>query len=92
MLKEKERKKTPLLGKAVPCSLWQIPILSGPLVEVNYLCSPCPPLTSASASHQKNIYLHTNKINMPAASVGHIASTSMVISVCLQVGMCVVKQ
>jgi hypothetical protein len=41
----KERKKVSLLGKAVPCSWWQIPILSGPLLEVDCLCAPCPSLT-----------------------------------------------
>jgi hypothetical protein len=61
----KERKETeiPLLGKAVPCSWLRIPILSGPLLAVS--SSPTP------ASHQKDIYLHTDNINMPTTSVRH---------------------
>ncbi len=42
-----------------------------PLLEVNCLHAPCPPLTPhAPASIQKDIYLHTDNINMPAAAVG----------------------
>jgi hypothetical protein len=75
LLTRKEKKKRiPLLGKAVPCSWWQILILSGPLLEVNYcLYPPCPSLTSPphSLPATKDIYLHTGDINIPAASVGH---------------------
>jgi hypothetical protein len=73
LLTRKERKKRiPLLGKAVPCSWRQIPILSGPLLEVNCLCTPCHSLTPPHRlSAKKDIYLHTDDINMPAASVGH---------------------
>jgi hypothetical protein len=52
MLKE----KTPLPGKAVHCPWWRIPILPDPLLEVNCLYAPCPPLTTAPASCQKDIY------------------------------------
>jgi hypothetical protein len=65
------KRKNPLLGKVVPCSLWQIPILSGPLLEVNCHYALYPPLTPKPASRQKDSYLHTDDINMPAASVGH---------------------
>ncbi len=42
-------KEIPLLGKAVFCSLWRIPILPGPLLEVNCLNAPYPPFTPAPA-------------------------------------------
>jgi hypothetical protein len=45
-LKRKKEKEIPLLGKVVPCSWWRIPILSGPLLEVNCLAPlalPSPP-------------------------------------------------
>jgi hypothetical protein len=59
---KKERKEIPLLGKAVPCSWCRIPILSGPLLEVNCLCAPCSPLTPhIPASCQKDIYSCRNK-------------------------------
>jgi hypothetical protein len=72
LLKERERKKIPLLGKAVPCSWWRIPILLGPLLGVNCLTPLALPSPPAPASHKKNIYSHTDNINMPAASVGRI--------------------
>jgi hypothetical protein len=43
LTRKETKKRIPLLGKAVPCSWWQILILSGPLLEVNYcLYPPCP--------------------------------------------------
>ncbi len=39
------KKNIPLLGKTVLCSGWRIPILPGPLLEVNCLYAPCLPLT-----------------------------------------------
>jgi hypothetical protein len=71
-LLNKERKEIPLLGKAVPGSQWRIPILPGPLLGVNCLCALCCSLTPLHpTSHQKDIYLHTDDINMPATPVGH---------------------
>ncbi len=65
------RRKNPLIGKAFPCSWRRIPILPGPLLEVSCLYAPFRPLTPAPASCQKEIYLHTDDINMLAASVRH---------------------
>ncbi len=36
------------------------------------LHAPSSPLTPAPASHQQDIYLHTDDINMPASPVGHM--------------------
>ncbi len=67
MLRIKKERNT----KAIPCSWWPFPILSGPLLEVNCLCAPCLSLThpTALASCQKDI--HTDDINIPAIPFGH---------------------
>ncbi len=65
------QEKVPLLGKAVPCSWWRIPILPGSFFEVNCLYAPCPPLTPAPTFRKKDIYLSADNVNMPAASFRH---------------------
>jgi hypothetical protein len=69
LIKEKKERKHPYW--------WQILILSGPLLEVSCLYAPCSPLTPAPAPRQKNIYLHTDDITMPTASVGHNSSLNI---------------
>jgi hypothetical protein len=69
-LPNKER-KIPLLGETYICSWWKIPILPDPLLGVNCLCALALPSPPAHTSCRKNIYLHTEDINMPTTSVGH---------------------
>ncbi len=47
-----QKRKYPLLGNAVPCSWQQIPILSGPLLEVNCLV----PFTLFSPPHPLPVF------------------------------------
>jgi hypothetical protein len=74
-----ERKKVPLLGKAVPCSWWWIPILSGPSLKTTAFSPLALPHPHAPASLKMNIYLHTDDINMPTASVRHIYSKCLLL-------------
>ncbi len=67
----KERKISSLTWKGGPLFMVANSHLSGPLLKVNCLCVPWPPLNPAPTSCQKNLYLHTDDINMPTASVGH---------------------
>jgi hypothetical protein len=67
----------PLLEKAVPCSWWQIPILPGPLLEVNCLNAPAsqPHTTFLPTGH----LFTCRDINMPTPPVGHKKSILRVV-------------
>ncbi len=67
-----KRKEIPLLGKAVPYSWWRIPILPGPLLEVNCLLSPLPSLTPAPAFQPTgHLFTHRQHYHTPLLLVGH---------------------
>ncbi len=63
----RKKERNTLTLKGGPCFFWANSHLLRSLASVNCLCTPCSSLTPC----HKDIYLHTDEINMPATPDGH---------------------
>jgi hypothetical protein len=61
-----------LLGEAVSCSWWRIPILPGPLLEVNSLYAPCSPLTLHPRRPIEHLFTYRRHLHASFSCQAHV--------------------